>query len=262
MAVPYRVVIEQQEFDRYASVIDSKKLLILDRRYQDEYDTFDDLGATKSKGPGAARNFAWEHSISEGWPWHWVMDDNIRDFYRLYQNRKIRVGDGTIFKAMEDFALRYENLAMCGPNYMMFAPRKRKMAPFVLNTRIYSCNLIRNDLPFRWRGRYNEDTDLSLRILKAGWCTVQFYAFLQNKMATQTVKGGCDKDFYAGEGTYPKSKMLQKMHPDLTRLVYKFGRAHHHVNYAPFRANVLRRKPDAVIPSEPQEYGMELVPLS
>ncbi len=84
-----------------------------------------------------------------------------------------------VWSPNKDFVLRYENIAMAGPNYFMFAPRKRKHPPFSLNTRIYSCNLIRNDLPFRWRARYNEDTDLSLRMLKAGWCTVLFYVFLK-----------------------------------------------------------------------------------
>ena len=63
MNVPYSIVIEEQEYDDYAKVIDEKKILVLDKKYQDEYDTCDDLGNTKSKGPGAARNFVWEHSI-------------------------------------------------------------------------------------------------------------------------------------------------------------------------------------------------------
>lgn len=171
MAVPYFIVVEEQERDLYASVIDEKKILILDKEYQRKYECCDELGHTKSKGPGPARNFAWDHSISIGAKWHWVMDDNIRRFYRLNRNTKIQVGDGTIFRCMEDFSLRYENVGMAGPNYYFFVPRKYKRAPFLLNTRIYSCNLIRNDVPFRWRGRYNEDTDLSLQMLKAGWCT-------------------------------------------------------------------------------------------
>ena len=258
MGVPYHIVIERQEYDQYASVIDKNKILILDPVYQEKYDTFDDLGATKSKGPGAARNFAWEHSISEGYSWHWVMDDNIRLFYRLNRNRKIPVGDGTIFRAMEDFVFRYSNIGMAGPNYFMFAPRKEKMYPFVLNTRIYSCNFIKNDLPFRWRGRYNEDTDLSLRILKSGLCTVQFNAFLQLKAPTQTVKGGCDKEFYSKEGTRPKSEMQVKMHPDISKLVFRFGRWHHFVDYTGFRSMKLIRKPGVEIPKKIDEYGMEL----
>lgn len=187
------------------------------------------------------------------------MDDNIKAFYRLTRNLKVPVETPAIFRAMEDFCLRYENVAMAGPNYFMFASRKTKMPPFVANTRIYSCNLIRNDTPFRWRGRYNEDTDLSLRMLKAGWCTVQFNAFLQEKLTTQTIGGGNTAEFYAKEGTIPKSQMLVDMHPDVASRVVRFGREHHHVNYGPFRRNQLIRRPDLVVPEGPNEYGMEIV---
>ncbi len=61
MGVFYTIVVEEQEYDDYAKVIDKKKILILDKKYQDQYDTCDNLGNSKSKGPGAARNFIWEH---------------------------------------------------------------------------------------------------------------------------------------------------------------------------------------------------------
>lgn len=261
MGVPYFIVIERQEFDQYAAVINTSKILILDKKYQDAYDTFDNLGATKSKGPGAARNFAWDHSIQNGYAWHWVMDDNINGFFRLNKNLKVPVSDGTIFKCMEDFVLRYENVAMAGPNYHMFAPRKTVQPPFVANTRIYSCNLIRNDIPFRWRGHYNEDTDLSLRILKKGLCTIQFNAFLQYKITTQLIKGGNTADFYSKEGTMPKSKMLAMMHPDVSKITFRFGRWHHHVNYKPFKKNKLIRKQGLEIPTGVNNYSMNLITL-
>lgn len=258
IGVPYHIVIEETEYDLYAAVIDAKKILVLDKQYQHDYDTFDDLGLTKSVGPGAARNFAWDHSIANGFDWHWVMDDNIRHFFRLHKNKRIRVGDGTIFRCMEDFVLRYQNVGMAGPNYAMFAPERDKLPPFVTNTRIYSCNLIRNDLPFRWRGRYNEDTDLSLRMLKAGWCTVQFNAFLQQKIQTQKTKGGNTAEFYAKEGTYNKSKMQIEMHPDISRMMFRFGRVHHYVDYRGFKKLRLRLKEEIQLPAGTDDYGMVL----
>ncbi len=150
---------------------------------------------------------------------------------------------------------------MAGPGYHQFAPRREAHAPFTVNTRIYSCNLIRNDAPFRWRGRYNEDTILSLDILKAGWCTVQFNAMLQDKQHTQTMTGGNTDEFYAQEGTVPKSQMLVKQHPDVARLVWKFGRPHHHVDYRPFKRNRLIRRTDIEIPTGVNEYGMVLTRL-
>jgi hypothetical protein len=258
MRVPYRIVVEPQEVEAYAAHVDRSKILPLDLTYKDRYDTFDDLGTGKSTGPGPARNFVWDHAVAEGHAWHWVMDDNIRYFYRLQRNLKVPCADGTPFRAMEDFCLRYRNVAMAGPNYHMFAPRKTGMPPFALNTRIYSCNLIRCDAPFRWRGRYNEDTDLSLRMLKAGWATVQFYAFLQGKVGTQTVRGGNTEEFYRHEGTLAKSRMQVAMHPDVSELVWKFGRWHHRVHYQRFHGNPLVPREDLPPPSAVDPYGLTL----
>lgn len=258
MNVPYRIVVESQEFKDYNQFIPKENIVVLDKSYQRDYDTFDELGMTKSVGPGAARNFVWDIAQSEGAKRHWVMDDNISGFWRLYRNRKILAETGAVFRAMEDFSDRYLNVAMSGPNYFMFASRKNKMPPIVLNTRIYSCNLIQTDLDYRWRGRYNEDTDLSLRMLKDGYCTIQFNGFLQYKMPTQTVKGGNKADFYDKEGTLPKSEMLVKMHPDVARLDYRFSRIHHYVDYSPFKRNRLKRDPNVEIPKGVNEYGMKL----
>jgi hypothetical protein len=245
MGVPHFIIVEEHQWAEYREAFGADRLLILPKEYQEEYETCDDLGGEKSRGPGPARNFAWEHSKEAGHPWHWVMDDNIQLFARLHQNQRIPVATGMIFHAMETFALRYVNVAMAGPNYWMFATSRARQPPFVTGTRIYSCNLIRNDLPFRWRGRYNEDTILSLDMLKAGWMTVQFNAFLQHKTTTQVLGGGNTEEFYAKEGTLPKSRMLVNVHPDVARLARRFNRDHHHVDYGQWLGQPLVPKPAA-----------------
>ena len=244
--VPYSIVVEPQEFDQYAAVIDPKKILTL---------PFSNLG----QGSIPARNWVWEHSISIGAKRHWILDDNIAGFCRLNENKKVPVDTGVIFCAAEDFSDRYTNVGLSGMNYRFFAvasdPRKQ---PFTLNTRIYSCILIRNDLPFRWRGRYNEDTDLSIRVLKSGQCTVLFNAFLADKMATMTMKGGNTDELYVDDGRLKMAQSLQEQHPDIVEIVDKWGRPQHHVNYRIFRTNKLQLDPNIVIPSEPNNYGMKL----
>lgn len=258
MNVPYSIVIEEQEYDDYAAVIDSKKILILDKKYQEEYDTLDNLGDSKSKGPGPARNFIWQHSIDSGFDYHWVMDDNIERFLRMNNNLQIPLGNGAGFRVMEDFVERYENVVMAGPNYYMFVPRKTKVPPFVKNTRIYSCNLIKNDSPFKWRGRYNEDTILSLDMLKAGYCTIQFNAFMQLKTTTQVLRGGNSKEFYDKEGTLPKSQMQVDVHPDVSKIMWRFNRIHHFVDYTPFKKTKLIKKKSYKVKSKINNYGMKL----
>lgn len=256
--VPYYIVVEAHERDQYAAVIDPHKVLVLPEKYLQEYDTCDDVGEARGKGPGGARNFCWEHSLSMGFTRHWVMDDNIASFNRLNRNLMVKVTSGAIFRAAEDFVDRYHNVAIAGFNYDFFAKAKEPLPAFVMNTRIYSCLLIDNSLSMRWRGRYNEDTDLSLRVLKAGQCTVQFNAFLQEKATTQTMKGGNTDEFYAKEGTLPKSEMIAKLHPDVAEVVWRFNRWHHHVDYTPFKRNQLIRRDNVVIPEGNNEYGMVL----
>jgi len=262
ICVPYHIVVEEQERDKYAEVIDQSKILVLPKEYLQKYDTCDKACETLGKGPGAARNFCWEHSIKQGAYRHWVMDDNIGSFNRLNKNLMVKVSSGTIFRAAENFVDRYENIAIAGFNYDFFAKAKEPLPAFVMNTRIYSCLLIKNDLELRWRGRYNEDTDLSLRVLKAGLCTIQFNAFLQEKATTQTMAGGNTEEFYSKEGTLPKSKMLEHLHPDVAKVAWKFNRWHHKVNYQPFKRNKLKLKDGLAIPSGVDNYGMKLVPLS
>ena len=256
--IPYHIIVEGAEYDEYAKVIDKDKILICPQKYNDEYDVFWDDDDTRI-GPGAARNFAWEHSIEQGFDYHWVMDDNLDAFHRLNKNIKAEVSSGTIFKCMEDFVLRYDNIAIAGPNYYSFCKSTDAVPPFVKNTRIYSCLFIRNDISYRWRGRYNEDTDLSLRVLKDGWATVQFNAFLQGKVTTQRMTGGNHEQFYDKDGTYPKSKMLEDMHPDVAKVVWRFNRWHHHVDYKPFKNNCLKIKSDIILKGEINNYGMRLV---
>lgn len=259
MGVPYKMIVEQDQLFEYQAEIGQERCLVLPQRYFDEYDTCDDLGDSKSKGPGAARNFAWDHAIKTGNKRHWVMDDNLDAFHRLNRNIKREADTPAVFAAMEDFVDRYENVPLAGPNYYSFVKAADKVPAFIKNTRIYSCLLIQNNAPYRWRGRYNEDTDLSLRILKDGLCTIQFNAFLQGKVTTQRMRGGNTDEFYGLEGTKAKSQMLADLHPDVAEVVWRFNRWHHHVDYRPFKKNKLKRRSDIVVPKGINNYGMKLV---
>jgi hypothetical protein len=245
MKVPYHIVIEPREYDEYAAVIDPPKILVL---------PFSDLG----QGSIPARNWIWEHALSAGAKRHWILDDNISDFYRLNRNARIRVKTGGIFRAAEDFVDRYENVALAGFQYKMFAPARSRWPAFSLNTRVYSCILIKNDLPYRWRGRYNEDTDLSLRTLKDGWCTVLFYAFLADKQATMTMKGGNTEELYSGDGRLRMAQSLRDQHPDVTRIAWKWGRWQHHVDYRSFKNKQLIPRSDVPIRGGIDNFGMKL----
>ena len=256
MGAKYFIVVEKEEYENYKAVVKGE-VLVLPEKFKNEYDHFwnDD---DPRHGPGPARNFCWFHSQKNGHSHHWVLDDNIEGIERYNNNIKIKCNTPTPFFIMEDFVLRYKNIAISGPNYSHHCPASEGRRPLYFNTRIYSTLLIKNSIPFRWRGRYNEDTDLSLRALKAGFCTVQFNTFLQDKRATQTVKGGNSKEFYDDEGTFKKSKMLEDMHPQHAKVITQHGRSHHYVNYKPFRFNKLIFKDNYTLKKDVNNFGLTL----
>ena len=227
LGIPYRIAVEPQERDAYAAVLDPAKILVT---------PFSNLG----QGSIPVRNFVWDHAISLGTKRHWVLDDNMDGFYRLNNNLKTKVVDENPFTAAEAFCDRYSNVALAGLQYEFFAPRRSEIAPFALNTRIYSCILIQNNIPYRWRGRYNEDTDLSLRALKDGWCTVLFYSYLCKKMPTLTMKGGNTDELHADDGRMKMAESLRDQHPDCVTITEKWGRPQHHVDYRRFERNELK----------------------
>ena len=95
-------------------------------------------------------------------------------------------------------------------------------------------------------------------MLKDGWCTVQFNAFLAAKLTTQKIKGGNTDEFYAKEGTLNKSMMLKEMHPDVTEVVWKFNRWHHQVDYSGFKQELIFKE-GVEKNYEVNEHGMKIV---
>ena len=78
MKIPYHIVVEPQEYENYAAVIDKSKIIVL---------PFSNLG----QGSIPARNWVWEHAIKTGAERHWILDDNMDSFYRVNRNMKLIV---------------------------------------------------------------------------------------------------------------------------------------------------------------------------
>jgi len=272
MKCPYRMVIEPQEYEEYSKVIDPKKLLVL---------PFSNLGL----GGITARNWVWEHSISEGHERHWILDDNIQGFKRVHKNLRYHVKTGAIFRAHEDFVDRYDNIKMSGFNYTTFVMAVTEYPPYYINSRIYSCILLSNDVyepskdhtsmgtrygstevksgVIRWIPRFNEDTKLSLDMMKRGYCTILTNNFTASKTVTLTMKGGNTEEIYGDTNNRLEfAQELRDAHPDVVQITKKYGRWHHHVEYSRFQKVVdLKLKPEYEnIPADYEdEYGMELM---
>ncbi len=244
--VPFRVVVEPQEADEYIS------------RFGDHVLVAPENFSERGQGSIPVRNFCWEHSMDQGAERHWLFDDNIRQVRRWNRGKRIPCNANPAMAAIEDFTDRYTNIAISGMNYTFFL--RSTLPPYFLNCHVYSCLLIRNELGYRWRGRYNEDTDLCLQVLSGGWCTVLFNAFAIEKAATMTMKGGNSDVLYKGDGRLKMARSLERLWPGVVETKRRFNRPQHVVkdSWRRFDTPLVRREDVDFEKLEPNEYGMKL----
>jgi hypothetical protein len=245
-SVPFYLVVEPQEEDAYREAIAREsfagaELLVL---------PFSNLGL----GSIPARNWIIDHAIAAGFARHWQLDDNINEFRRLFRSRRVPCHAGVALRACEDFTDRYSNVAISGLNYTMFvAPGTKK--PFVTNVHVYSCTLVNDAIPHRWRGRYNEDTDLCLQVLADGWTTILLNAFMAHKLRTMVSRGGNTDDLYAGDGRLKMARALERAWPGVVTVDRRYGRPQHVIDWTKF-TTPLEPNPE---PGAPPDYGLRVV---
>lgn len=259
---PFYLVVEPQEEAIYRATFPDATLLILPWSGDDPVRrAFCQEREIENGGLIAVRNWIKEHAVAAGAERHWQLDDNIWDFWRRYRGKRLPCEPGIALRVCEDFTDRYENIAISGLNYEMFAPDYNKLQPLVINCRVYSCSLILNSLPFRWRLAYNDDTDICLQALAAGWCTVLLNTFLARKMRTMVIKGGNTADLYQGDGRLKMARSLERAWPGVVETDRRFHRPQHVVKDSWKRFDTpLKLKPGIDLAQLPavNEYGMEL----
>lgn len=231
--IPFTIAVEPQEYSEYCQAIGKKYVAKL---------PFSNLGM----GSTPARNWCWENSIERGAKRHFLFDDNINYFTRLNAGkRELHCRALPALRALEDFTDRYINIGLSGYNYQMFATRST-MKAFILNHHVYSGMLINNELPFRWRLKYNEDVDLCLQILDTKyWCTVALNVYLISKVSTTAkMKGGNQTELYQNNDHGKKklkARSLEMVWPQYVRSVWRFERPHHQVSWRKFFKQPLLR---------------------
>ena len=236
--IDFTLVVEPQEFDKYFKKYGDRVIKL----------PFSNLGL----GSYPARNWCWEDSIVKGFTKHWILDDNINGVKRLYKGVRIPSNSQHAFKLVENITANYINVGVSGMNYTMFAGAWTK-SPVIINHHIYSNLLIQNDLPLRWRLRYNEDTDLNLQVLEKGLCTLYINIFLIEKMGTMTMKGGNSDELYKGNGRLKMARMLEMVWPKYVQTKWRYGRPQHVVSWNKFKQPLIKIENPKVINLD--DYG-------
>jgi hypothetical protein len=211
------------------------------------------------------RNWIADHSVAAGAERHWQLDDNIDGFRRFTRGLRVPILAGYALAVCEDFTDRYENIGVSGLNYQMFVHEQKHPPALHLNVHVYSCSLIWNRMPYRWREVYNDDTDLCLQVLAGGLCTVLLNAVVANKLRTMKVPGGNTADLYGGDGRARMSRALERRWPYVVSTARRYGRPAHVIRGAwrGFDTPLIRRT-DIDWENLPavDEYGMRLVQVA
>ena len=223
--INYLIAVEPQEYDLYVKKLGKDKVLKL---------PFANLGL----GSYPARNFCWEHAKQKGHKYHWLFDDNIQCWKKWINGKRKSIEDlKPAFLYVEQYAKK-TNIDILGfeePNFVVKPPKK----PFKSNCHVYSAMLIKNNLPYRWRLKYNEDVDLCLQVLHNGGNTASCIYYMADKVSTAVkMKGGNQTELYQGnkaEKNLLKAKMLESVWPQYVKTVIRFNRHHHLINWKIFK---------------------------
>lgn len=223
--IDYLIAVEPQEYDLYVKKLGLNRVLKL---------PFSNLGL----GSYPARNFCWEHAKERGFKYHWLFDDNILFFMKWSNGKRVKWEEIKTALSYVELNASKTNVDISGfeePNFVVKPPKK----PFKTNCHVYSAMLIKNDLPYRWRLKYNEDIDLNLQVLHNGGSTSSCVYYMANKVSTaDKQKGGNQTELYQGNNPKKnllKAKMLEAVWPQYTKTVIRFGRHHHLIDWKVFK---------------------------
>lgn len=222
--IDYLIAVEPQEYEQYCNKLGKHRVLKL---------PFSNLGL----GSYQARNYCWEHAKGNGYKYHWLFDDNIQEWRKWINGKRIHWDDINSALLFVEKYTKQNNIDINGfeePNFCVKVPKK----PFKINCHVYSALLIKNELPYRWRLKYNEDVDLCLQVLHNGGTTASCVYYMADKVSTSNkMKGGNQTELYQGnkaEKNLPKAKMLEAVWPQYAKTVIRFNRHHHLIDWKIF----------------------------
>jgi len=255
--VPFILAVESHQVEEYRELC---RTLGVPEDYVHDIG-FSNLGM----GCASVRNWITDHARDNGHARQWQFDDNVRLFYRLYHGIRLPCRAGLAMRVCEDFTDRYTNVGLSGFNYAMFVNHKTA-APLAVNVHVYSATLVNTAIKRRWRGPYNEDTDMCLQVLADGWCTILLNVFTADKKAAfknggkRNILGGMS-DLYAADGRLRMARSLERRWPGVVTVERRFQRPQHVVkfNWRHFDTQLQLREDldvDALLPID--EYGMSL----
>ena len=207
-------------------------------------DLLDNFGVEKM-GSGAVpvRNATRKIAKERGEVRHWQFDDDYSSFRHISKDLKkhISIHNGHFFEqellkiAQFAYKSKLNNAGFCLG--MESFPEMVK----TFSKRVFNAHNLPTDekLFTKWRGRMNDDLINALETYKKGGREMAFKFMTLMLAPTQSEKGG-NTDIYELSGTVRKTAYSVLIEPKYTKLVIKFGRYHHKVDWNGITPKLIR----------------------
>lgn len=198
-------------------------------------DLLDNFG-TETMGSGAVpvRNATRKISEDRGELRHWQFDDDYTGFFRvdtdLKKNHQIK--DGLEFEeelnklAEYAYSAKLANIGFClGHEAIPSGARG-------ISRRVFNAHNMPStpDLFVTWRGRMNDDLINAIEVYHKGKVELAVKYLSLVLKQTQSEKGG-NTEIYEESGTVRKTAYAVLIEPNATKLLIKYGRYHHSVDW-------------------------------
>ena len=232
--------------DEYMKNWGEEKIILFDWENEvKESDLLDNFGVENMpSGAVPVRNATRKISEKLGELRHWQLDDDYTHF-RIFD----RVKNGFVKctgQSLEESLYKVAKFAFkCSlPNsgvslsHETHPKNSLKYARRVFNAHNMPSN---EDLFQNWRGRMNDDLVNAIEVYNSGSVEFSFKYVSITPMPTQSEQGGLT-DIYESEGTVRKTAYAILMAPHATRLIIKFGRYHHKVNWRYITPKIIHEK--------------------
>lgn len=198
-------------------------------------DTLDNFGFDDMpSGAVPVRNATCDIARARGEKRHWQLDDDYNHFYRVIPGtlKKERMDGEQLYEVLTEISEFANRCSLQNAGIALGTIESHPAKKKTFSRRVFNAHNLPTDekLLTRWRGRMNDDLINAIETYRNGGFEMLFkYANLTME-PSQKEAGGLT-DLYQQEGTVRKTAYPVLLAPQAVKLVVRFGRYHHRVNW-------------------------------
>ena len=222
----YALVVEPQDEAAYRQVLPSARYIVLPENDRG-------LSYARQQVLTLARDARLSH--------FWLLDDNVRGFYRIEHGKCLPCGPEEAFGYAEWLATNIPRAALVGLQYQQFAWNAK--VAYQLNRYAYCCVLVdaETGIDYRPEFQFKSDVAFCLDHLTNGWRTVLVNKFAMNKPVMGANSHGGQSEGYKLHRDEEAARLLCKTFPRYATIIQKTARIDARVDWGAFSPKSRKR---------------------